>query len=173
MTATGFPWAGSRLFSRSDALRQRVTSDRMSVDVLLFWGRILFLIGLYLFIMYVTISLGRDLRSRAASPDESAPGELVVVEPAGSGLHANDAFPLMSETLLGRSADNTIALPDETVSSRHSRLVHRRGGWEIHDLGSRNGTFVNGRQVTKARLSYGDVVSLGSVSVKLTRRLST
>jgi FHA domain len=141
----------------------------VGVDVLLFWGRILFLVGLYLFLMYVVLSLTRDLRSRSASPDEKAPGELVVVEPGESGLRANDAFALMSETLLGRTADNTVVLADSTVSSRHSRLIHRRGAWEIQDLGSRNGTFVNGRQIKKARVEYGDIVALGGVSVKLVR----
>jgi hypothetical protein len=139
----------------------------VSVDALLFWGRIVFLIGLYVFLAYVVLSLTRDLRLRSTSPEEVAPGELVIVEPAGSGLRANDAFPLTTETLLGRSPENTIQLPDTTVSGRHSRLIHRKGAWEIQDLGSRNGTFVNGRQVKKAKVSYGDVVSLGEVTVKL------
>jgi hypothetical protein len=141
----------------------------MSVDVLLFWGRILFLIGLYTFLVFIVFALTRDLRARSFSREEKAPGELVVVEPGQSGLRSDDAFPLMSETLLGRTSDNTVVLPDVTVSGRHGKLVHRRGGWEIEDLGSRNGTFVNGRQVKKARVQYGDVMSLGGVSVKLVR----
>lgn len=142
----------------------------MSVDVLLFWGRILFLIGLYLFIAYIVLAVTRELRSRSVSAEEPAPGELVVVEPAESGLAANDAFPLTSETLLGRLPDNTITLPDATVSGRHGRLVHVRGRWVIEDLGSRNGTFVNGRRIKdKASVDYGDVMSLGSVSMKLVR----
>ena len=142
----------------------------MSVDVVLFLGRILFLLCLYAFLMYVVLSLTRDLRSRSASPEESAPGELVIVDPADSGLQPNDAFPLRGETLLGRSDDNTIALPDATVSSRHVRMIHDRKGWIVEDLGSTNGTFVNGRRVTrKVAVHYGDVVSLGGVSMKLVR----
>lgn len=141
----------------------------MSVDFLLFWGRILFLIGLYVFLAFIVLSLTRNLRGQSASTEEVAPGELVIVEPADSGLRVNDAFPLTSETLLGRSPENTVALPDTTVSGRHSRLIHRGGAWEIEDLGSRNGTFVNGRQVTKSKLAYGDVVSLGGVTMKLVR----
>lgn len=142
----------------------------MSVDVLLFWGRILFLIGLYVFIFYIVLLLTRDLRARSVSPEETAPGELVIVEPAESGLQANDAFPLTSETLLGRTSENTIQLPDSTVSGRHGRLVHGREGWTIEDLGSRNGILVNGQPVkSKARVKYGDVMSLGGVSVKLVR----
>lgn len=141
----------------------------MSVDVLLFWGRIAFLMGLYLFLMYLVLTLSRDLRSRSASVEEKAPGELVIVEPGESGLRANDAFPLMSETLLGRTPENTVVLADGTVSSRHGRLVHRKGAWEIEDLGSTNGTFLNGKRIKKATVDYGDVVSLGSVTVKLVK----
>lgn len=141
----------------------------MSVDALLFWGRILFLIGLYLFLAFLVLALTRDLRSRSPSEEETAPGELVVVEPAQSGLRPNDAFALRGETLLGRAPDNTVSLPDTTVSGHHGRLVHRRGVWEVEDLGSRNGTFVNGRRVKKARLSYGDIVRFGGVGVKLVR----
>ncbi|HEV3312026.1 MAG TPA: FHA domain-containing protein [Chloroflexota bacterium] len=141
----------------------------LSVDVLLFWGRIVFLVGLYLFLTYLVLSLTRDLRARSASPEEIAPGELVIVEPAESGLRPNDAFPLMSETLLGRAPENTIAIPDTTISGRHSRLVHGRAGWEIEDLDSRNGTFVNGKQVKRSKVAYGDIVSLGEVTMKLVR----
>ncbi len=71
----------------------------MSVDVLLFWGRILFLVLLYLFLLWVVFSLSRDLRNRSASPEDAAPGELVIVEPAETGLRPDDAFPLMAETI--------------------------------------------------------------------------
>jgi len=142
----------------------------VSVDVALFLGRILFLVLLYLFLLWVVLSLGRDLRARSASPEEAAPGELVVVEPAETGLQPDDAFPLMAETFLGRSSDNTIELPDATVSGRHSRLVHGKKGWLVQDLGSTNGTYVNGRRVkSQASLKYGDILSLGGVSMKLVR----
>jgi len=141
----------------------------VSVDVILFWGRILFLIGLYVFLAYVVLALTRDLRGSSASPEEAAPGELVVVEPAGSGLRANDAFPLAAETFLGRAPENTVVLSDSTVSGRHGRLVYRGGAWEIEDLGSTNGTFINDRRVKKAKVDYGDVVALGGVSVKLVK----
>lgn len=141
----------------------------MSVDVLLFWGRILFLIGLYLFLFFLVLTLSRDLRVRSASPEERAPGELVIVDPGESGLRANDAFPLMAETLLGRTPENTVVLADSTVSSRHGRLVHRKGAWQIEDLGSTNGTFLNGKQVKTAAVQYGDVVALGGVSMKLVK----
>ncbi len=143
----------------------------MSVDVLLFWGRIVFLVGLYLFILFVVLAMTRDLKDRSVSTDEAAPGELVIVDPAETGLRTNDAFPLASETLIGRSPDNNVPLPDATVSAHHGRLIHSRGRWTIEDLGSKNGTFVNGRRIrARAKVKYGDVMSLGGVSMKLVRQ---
>jgi hypothetical protein len=144
----------------------------MSVDVVLFLGRVLFLIGLYLFLVLVVIALRRDLSAQSVPADELAPGELVVVDPGASGLHSDAAFPLAAVTFIGRTPDNTIVVPDATVSARHGRLIHVHGdkSWFVEDLGSTNGTYVNGRRIhNKTRLNYGDIISFGGVSMKLVR----
>ncbi len=68
--------------------------------------------------------------------------------------------------LIGRSTDNDIALPDneKRVSSKHARLDRQGGGVQITDLGSTNGTFVNGRRLepnSGAELKDGDKISIG------------
>jgi hypothetical protein len=136
---------------------------------MLFWGRILFLVGLYLFLLFVVISLTRDLRAHSVSEEEAAPGELVMVDAAQTGYRPNDSFPLRTDTLVGRAPDNTIILGDDTVSGHHGRLRYRRDRWEVEDTGSRNGVRVNGRTVKQARVEYGDVVHFGSVVLKLVR----
>jgi transcriptional regulator with PAS, ATPase and Fis domain len=57
----------------------------------------------------------------------------------------------------------TVTANSTFLSSSHARLREEREGWTIEDLGSRNGVFVNGRQVTRAVLGPGDVVALGRV----------
>lgn len=55
----------------------------------------------------------------------------------------------------------TLELPDRYMSGAHARLLREDGGFAIEDNGSRNGTFVNGRAIERARLANGDLVELG------------
>lgn len=66
---------------------------------------------------------------------------------------------------IGRSPDNDIALDDRRISRRHADLSQIEGRWVVHDLGSTNGTAVNGRIVRQAPLRDGDRVSLGGFEV--------
>ena len=54
-----------------------------------------------------------------------------------------------------------LGLPDPWTSSKHARLTHEGGGWQIEDSGSRNGVRINGHSVKSARLEDGDLIELG------------
>jgi hypothetical protein len=69
--------------------------------------------------------------------------------------------------VLGRGSDCTVVLADITVSRRHAELVLRDGCWILRDLGSSNGTWVNGRQVVEAEVRSGDLVVLGDCRLRL------
>ncbi|HKR63992.1 MAG TPA: FHA domain-containing protein [Thermoanaerobaculia bacterium] len=77
----------------------------------------------------------------------------------------DSVYPLLdSEYTIGRTPDNTIALADGSVSSKHARVLRTSEGFVIEDLQSRNGTFVNGERVTEKRLlADGDLLRLGKV----------
>lgn len=71
------------------------------------------------------------------------------------------ALPLAGLTL-GRRADTDVMIDDPSVSRRHAAIMFRDGSYYIEDLGSSNGTMVNGKPVTgEVRLSDADVVQLG------------
>ncbi len=74
-----------------------------------------------------------------------------------------EVFPLGFEPAsIGRHADNEIVLPDSQVSRHHAEIVMQGGRWLIADLGSANGTFVNGERLTSPRvLSHGDLLRVG------------
>jgi serine/threonine protein kinase len=65
-------------------------------------------------------------------------------------------------TTLGRTAGNDIIIPDGTVSRNHARLIFHAGKWSLEDVGSSNGSFVNGTRITRATpVMHGDTIRLG------------
>jgi hypothetical protein len=91
------------------------------------------------------------------------------------GAEAGAPAPLLAldwsggpETLLiGRSDACDVRLEDATVSRRHARLVFRDGAWIVQDLGSKNGTLLNGRLVGRARLRPGDRIAFADQAFRV------
>jgi hypothetical protein len=70
---------------------------------------------------------------------------------------------------IGRKRDNDLMLPDEAISSRHCEFVSDHGFFLVRDLGSHNGTFVNGKRVPQngARLRDGDDILIGETHIRV------
>ncbi|WP_227998590.1 FHA domain-containing protein [Nocardia australiensis] len=64
---------------------------------------------------------------------------------------------------IGRTSDNQIVVNDPLASRKHARLVAANGGLTIEDLGSANGTFVNGRREQRAALRERDTITIGNI----------
>lgn len=80
------------------------------------------------------------------------------------GPNSGQVIPLADKMILGRSMEADIHLDDLTVSRRHARMLqNERGQFAVEDMGSGNGTFVNGSMVSKCVLKDGDIVAFGSV----------
>ncbi len=88
-------------------------------------------------------------------------GELV---PLGGG----DPIPLLQAKLrVGRRENCDIVLRFSNVSAYHCDLTLKQGYWFVEDLGSRNGTKVNGKRVTRKRIDPGDTVSFAKHQYEL------
>jgi pSer/pThr/pTyr-binding forkhead associated (FHA) protein len=150
----------------------------VEVDAVLLGLKIGFLVLLYLFIWRIVRSVAKDLRlpqeSFVLAPQQAAaglrrthPGTLVVL--SSPALEANTERDLDSSPVtIGRAPENDLTLDaDEFASVEHARIEPRRDGVWLEDLGSTNGTFVNGVKLTQPRkLSSGDVIRVGETDLR-------
>lgn len=157
--------------------------DDDPVALLLKFG---FLAVLYLFLMWVARSALRDLRSGAAAAaafEGPPPGEgprrppgapdlrsgvtprLEVV--AAMGLEPGSTFPIGDGLTLGRAQSSDIRVDDPFASSAHARIFPRGPFMYIEDMGSTNGTFLNGRQLRRPeQLKVADVIRIGDTEYR-------
>lgn len=155
-------------------------------DQLLTVLKICFLALLYLFLLRVVQVVVRELRADRLlapepRPEPAAPpppperprkgrrgGQLTIVEPP---QHRGEAFPLDDEVSVGRARGCGVVLSDDGyVSQVHARVFRRDGDTFVEDLGSTNGTFVNGERITSpTRLRRGDRVQFGHTVVEVSR----
>src|SRR5215212_9255843 len=86
-----------------------------------------------------------------------------------SGKYQGGEFPLRMEReiVIGRSSDLDMVLVEDMVSRKHAKISTAGQQIVIQDLGSTNGTFVNGEKVKKIRLKEGDRILIGTSIIKL------
>ena len=162
--------------------------DPDPIAVMLKFG---FLAVLYLFLLWIARSALRDLRRgedaapAAAGPGRGAPGggrerpldgdddglppdlrpRLEVV--AAKGHEPGYAFAVRSGAQLGRSESADVPIDDSFASASHARIYPAARGVFIEDLGSTNGTYVNGRQITRPlQLEVDDTVRIGDTELR-------
>jgi hypothetical protein len=138
-----------------------------------------FLVLLYLFVWRIVRTAATDLRlpqesfilrpalAGGAIGQAIHSGRLVVMH--SDALEQGEEFELESSALtIGRAGQNDVSIDgDEFASARHVRIEPRRDGVWVHDLGSTNGTHVNGVRIDRPRkLVTGDVVRVGETELR-------
>lgn len=143
-------------------------------DVVLLVAKFVFIGLVYLLLIGVVITVRREMQQHVGAVDQSptaAPGRLKVIQ-GGSDtrLRPGHVLVLESQATLGADSANGIVLYDRFVSGRHARLRWDGTQWLITDLGSTNGTFVNGRSCPprrEIRVPVGATIQLGDVVLQL------
>ena len=129
--------------------------------------RVLLALSLYAFLGWALLAIWREL---------STQGNLLAarkIPGINLNIQVGDQPPTLryftqSEILLGRDSHCDLALPDDTVSTRHARLSHHHGQWWLEDLGSTNGTRLNKDKVTIPTVVInGDQVECGKAFITI------
>lgn len=154
---------------------------QVAVEEALLLLKIGFLVLLYLFLWKIVRTASRDRRTpqesfvlapqqvrKATSPEKRAKGRLVVV---ADGDGKGPVFEIDAAAVtVGRGHANDIPLEDEFASTQHARLEAREDGVWVEDVGSTNGTVVNGTRIDGPRkLAPGDVIRIGDTDFRFER----
>jgi pSer/pThr/pTyr-binding forkhead associated (FHA) protein len=155
----------------------------LSTDDTLLLLKLVFIVLLYAFILLIVRTATKDLggapqesiilgaAEAAALRAEVAPqapaARLRVLE--GPGVEPGTIVEVATATVLGRAPESALSLDgDEFASAHHARFEAQSDGTWVEDLGSTNGTFVNGAQIKKRRkLQPGDVIRVGQTELRL------
>jgi len=158
-----------------------VTVASIAVEEALLLLKIGFLVILYLFLWRIVRTASRDLRTpqesfvlapqqvrKRPAPERRVAGRLVFVS---AGSAPRDPYEIDSAAVtVGRGPANDIPLDDEFASTLHARVESRSDGVWLEDVGSTNGTAVNGVLIEKPRkLSPGDVIRVGETDLRFER----
>jgi hypothetical protein len=139
----------------------------------LVFARTLLLVLLYGFLGLTAWIAWRELRAHASRPGSARTGaasRVVVLAGGESGWPTGTAFALQPTTVIGRDLDAGIVLQDATLSGRHAVVARDDGGWWVEDVGSTNGTYLNGEQIdpaSPAPLRSGDILRCGNVELRV------
>ena len=152
--------------------------DYEPISVALKFG---FLAVLYLFLLFVARSAMKDLRrTTAPAPDATgfhpAPAlaevshgvDAWLVAERGGGLRRDERFDLIGGLSIGRSKEADVQIEDRYASGIHARVFARGGRYFVEDMGSTNGTLLNGATLRgEAELIDGDTVQIGDTEFRL------
>jgi pSer/pThr/pTyr-binding forkhead associated (FHA) protein len=133
-------------------------------DIILALLRIIFLGLVYLFVWQVARAIGTHL-GISLRQNRREGTKLVMVK---SETQQGTEVEVEDVTVLGRSPEADMNLDDPYASEFHMRLVAQDNGMVLHDLGSTNGTYVNGRRVTApTSLRRGDTIQVGKTVMEV------
>ena len=133
-------------------------------DIILALLRIIFLGLVYLFVWQVARAIGSHAGISVRRRRKEGSRVLFVRSESQQGQE----FAVKDVIVMGRSEETDVVLDDPYASEFHLRLMAQENGMMLHDLGSTNGTYVNGRRVSApTELRRGDTIQVGKTVMEI------
>jgi len=147
----------------------------VSFDWFILGLRVAFIALIFAFLAWVArasirelVVLGQATAPALRTQDAVDQPALEVLDAGQSSLAVGSMVELLDYTTVGRARDNAFVIDDAYASQHHAELVFDDRSWWLVNLGSTNGSFLNGHQIEdRARLSDGDVVQFGGVHLRV------
>jgi diguanylate cyclase (GGDEF)-like protein len=105
----------------------------------------------------------RPVDKPSLNPEQAC---LVLIYPPGAELGRRYELLGRPEVVIGRGADCDIQVDRDSVSRKHAKVIRAGAGWQVVDLGSTNGSYVNDGQITQCSLRDGDLLKIGNAIFK-------
>ena len=118
----------------------------------------------------MTFAPDEQTAENALALDELGISGPALVVRSGGGRAGETFHPMADRTTIGRSPDCEVFLDDVTVSRKHAVLVRQGERFEVEDMSSLNGTFLNRKRIEKAPLEDGDELQIGKYRLTFLQR---
>jgi len=129
------------------------------IDLTIFLFKYSFLALIYLFLFWLLMLIAKDLRNTKSKVIDK---EACLIVEDSPGVKRRRSIVIKNVVTIGRDERNILILSDDSVSSFHARVFPDGGGYFLEDLGSTNGTMVDGHMaVGKVPLRSGSKIQMG------------
>ncbi len=135
--------------------------------------RYIFIIIIYLFILNIIRLIYLDISSSASSTAAKNVAYLKVINRLDQlDFKMQEYYPIVGEISVGRSSRNDIYVKDRVVSKNHMKVYFKDGYYYLEDMGSSNGTYLNGNDIENnvLELSDGDLIGVGKIQFMFVNR---
>lgn len=135
--------------------------------------RYVFIIIIYLFILNIIRLIYLDIKSSIATSPKKDVAYLKVINRLDQlDFKMQEYYPIIGEISIGRGSRNDIYIKDRVVSKNHMKIFFSDGYYYVEDLGSSNGTYLNGNDIgdNVVEIVDGDLISVGKIQFMFVNR---
>ncbi|MDO5028012.1 MAG: FHA domain-containing protein [Bacillota bacterium] len=135
--------------------------------------RYVFIVIIYLFILNIIRLIYLDIKSSVSMTPKTDVAYLKVINRLDQlDFKMQEYYPIVGEITVGRGSRNDVYIKDRVVSKSHMRIFLSDGYYYLEDLGSANGTYLNGNDIEEnvVEIVDGDLISVGKVQFMFVNR---